>query len=104
MPSAKTNPGDPLSTTRNGDALASGETLENVARFAADTGADPKYYERDLIDALIAVQALVRNNPVTALIIAAGVGFVAGRSVSRIKSKHPHSEIPRGRSASLPGR
>lgn len=68
-----------------GDGFVSGETLESVARAAGNGEVSPEEYsrERDAQRVPGNVQTFVRNNPVVALLIAAGVGFVIGRACSR---------------------
>ena len=74
-----------MAKTYTDHAPVSGETLESVARAAAGAGASAEDYrgERDLNDVFATVLTLARNNPVSALLVAAAVGFLIGRALPK---------------------
>ena len=80
----ETDPSDPPGEYE-GDGFVSGETLESVARAAGhgETSAEDYVRARDVQRVPGTVQSLVRNNPVAALLIAAAVGFLIGRTLPR---------------------
>jgi len=65
--------------------LPGGETVRNVARATADRLSSSADYVRthDAKRMMADVESLVRSNPAPALAIAATVGFLLGRALSR---------------------
>jgi ElaB/YqjD/DUF883 family membrane-anchored ribosome-binding protein len=67
------------------DELPGGEFVRNAAHTAAEAmrSTASRIRETDVSGMIGGVQRLVRNNPGISLLIAASLGFVAGRALSR---------------------